>query len=73
MLSTLGSDFGHFSNDKKRWFIAKPNMKESVKEVFEETDISITMEEKNHLRAAIGSRRYLKESSVRRCLIWSEK
>ena len=55
MLSTLGSDFGHFSNDKKRWFIAKPNMKESVKEVFEETDISITMEEKNHLRAAIGS------------------
>ena len=73
MLSTLGSDFGHFSNNKKRWFIAKPNMKESVKEVFEETDISITMEEKNHLRAAIGSRRYLKESSVRRCLIWSVK
>ena len=34
MLSTLGPDFGYFSNGKKRWIIAKPNKKDSVKEVF---------------------------------------
>ena len=33
-LSTLGPDFGYFSNGKKRWIIAKPNKKDSVKEVF---------------------------------------
>ena len=34
MLSTLGPDFGYFSNGKKRWIIAKPNKKDGVKEVF---------------------------------------
>ena len=38
MLSTLGTDFGYFSNGKKRWIIAKPNKKE----VFKETVINIT-------------------------------
>ena len=33
-LSTLGPDFGYFSNGKKCWIIAKPNKKDSVKEVF---------------------------------------
>ena len=61
MLGTLGSDFGYFPNDKKRWIIAKPDKRESVKEVFKKTDISKTMEEKNHLRAVIGPREYLKE------------
>ena len=61
MLGTLGPDFGSFPNDKKRWIIAKPDKKESVKEVFKRTDINKTMEEKNHLRAVIGPQEYLKE------------
>ena len=44
MLGTLGSDFGYFPYDKNRWIIAKPDKKESVKEVFKKTDISKTME-----------------------------
>ena len=38
LLSTLGPDFGYFSNDKEWWIIAKPDKKESVKEVFKEAD-----------------------------------
>ena len=55
MLSTLGPDFGYFSNSKKRWIIAKPNKKDSVKEVFKEKVINITMKAKIHLVAAISS------------------
>ena len=43
MLNTLGPDFGYLSSDKKWWIIAKPDKKESVKEVFQKTDIRITM------------------------------
>ena len=41
MFSTLGPHFGYFSNGKERWIIAKPNKKDSVKEVFKETVINI--------------------------------
>ena len=58
MLSTLGPDFGYFSNGKGRWIIAKPNKKESVKEVFKETVINIRVKAKIHLVAAISSREY---------------
>ena len=47
MLSTLGPDFGYFSNAKKCWIIAKRDKKESVKEIFKDTDINMTMEGKN--------------------------
>ena len=40
MLSTLGPDFGYFSNGKERWITAKPNKKDSVKEVFKETALT---------------------------------
>lgn len=43
MLSTLGPDFGYFLSAKKCW-----DKKESVKEVFKDTDINMTMEGKNH-------------------------
>ena len=43
MLSTLGPDFGYFLNAKKCW-----DKKESVKEIFKDTDINMTMEGKNH-------------------------
>ena len=60
-LSTLGPDFGFFPSNKKWWIDAKPGKKESVKEVFKITDIIVTMEGRNHLRAVIGSREYQEE------------
>ena len=58
MLSTLGPDFGYFLNGKERWIIAKPNKKDSVKEIFKETIINIAVKAKIHLVAAISSREY---------------
>ena len=58
MLSTLGPDFGYFSNGKERWIIAEPNKKDSVKEIFKETVINIAVKAKIHLVAAISSREY---------------
>ena len=43
------------------WIDANPGKKESVKEVFKITDIIVTMEGRNHLRAVIGSRDYQEE------------
>ena len=60
-LSTLGPDFGYFPNDKKCWIIAKPDKKETVEEVFKETNINVTVEGKRHLGVVIGSREYLDE------------
>ena len=58
MLSAIGPDFGYFSNGKERWIIAKPNKKDSVKEIFKETVINIAVKAKIHLVAAISSREY---------------
>ena len=57
-MSTLGPDFGYFSNGKERWIIAKLNKKDSVKEIFKETVINIAVKAKIHLVAAISSREY---------------
>ena len=48
MRSTLGPDFGFFPNKKKWWIIAKPDKTESVKEVFKEKDVKITVENGRH-------------------------
>ena len=42
MLDTLGLQFGYFPNDC--WIIAKPHKKESVEEVFKETNVKIRRE-----------------------------
>ena len=54
-LSTLGPDFGYFLNNKKYWIIAKPDKKETVEEVFKETNINVMVERKKHLGAVLGS------------------
>ena len=63
MLITLDPDFGYFSSGKKWWIITKPDK--------EECGIRITMEGKNHLRAAISSRGYVDEYVSEKVLIWS--
>lgn len=60
-MNTLGPDFRYFPNNKKRRIIAKPNRKETVKEVFKETAVNIKVKEKIHLGTAISSREYQEE------------
>ena len=55
VLSTLGPAFGYFPNNKKFWIIAKPAKEESVREVFKETSINVTVQGQKHLGVVIGS------------------
>ena len=50
MPSTLGPDFGFFPNKEEWWFLAKLDKTESVKEVFKEKDINITLYNGRHNR-----------------------
>ena len=61
VLSTLGPDFGYFPNDKKCWIIAKSAKEESVKDVFKEASINVTVQGQKHLGAVVGSREYSEE------------
>ena len=70
MLSTLGPDFGYFSNSKERWIIAEPNKKDSVKEIFKETVINIAVKAKIHLVAAISSREYQEDNICTKASDW---
>ena len=56
-----GSRFFLPSSDKNHWIIAKPDKKESVKELFKETSIKITLERKKNLFLATGLRECLDE------------
>ena len=52
---------GYFSNRPKCWLIVKPEKEQSVKEIFSETAINITTEDRKHLGAPLGSRDFLEE------------
>ncbi|PFX14076.1 hypothetical protein AWC38_SpisGene21799 [Stylophora pistillata] len=73
MLSILGPDFCYPPNDKNYWIIAKPDKKESVKEVFKETSIKITLGWKKNLGAATGLREYLDEHFSDKVSDWVSK
>ena len=58
VLNSLGPVFGYFPNPKKCWIISKPDKEASVKEVFKDTAVNVTVEGQKHLGAVIGSREY---------------
>ena len=61
MLSSMSPDFCYPPNDKNYWIIGKPDKKKSLKEVFKETGIKITLEGSKNLSAATGLREYSDE------------
>ena len=51
-----GKKFGYYVNQSKSWFIIKnPNNLDHTQNIFKDTGIKITCEEKRHLGAVIGS------------------
>ena len=61
VLNSLGPVFGYFPNPKKCWIISKPDKEASVKEVFKDTAVNVTVEGQKHLGAVIGLREHLEE------------
>ena len=70
VLNSLGPVFGYFPNPKKCWIISKPDKEASVKEVFKDTAVNVTVEGQKHLGAVIGSREYLEEYVSEKVTNW---
>ena len=70
VLNNLGPVFGYFPNPKKCWIISKPDKEASVKEVFKDTAVNVTVEGQKHLGAVIGSREYLEEYVSEKVTNW---
>ena len=56
-----GPPLGYSPNPPKCWLIVKPDKEQAAKEIFSETAINITTEDRKHLGAALGSRDFLEE------------
>ena len=54
-------DLGYYPNAGKCWLVTEPDKEETVRSIFEETEINITTEGQKHLAAALGSRSYLEQ------------
>ena len=50
-----------FFNAKKCWIISKKDKEESVKQVFKDRTVNVTVQGQKHQDAVIGSREYLEE------------
>ena len=56
-----GPPLGYFPNLKKFWLIVKPEKERPAKEIFSDTTINITTEDRKLLGAALGSRDFFEE------------
>ena len=70
VLNSLGPVFGYFPNPKKCWIVSKPDKEASVKEVFKDTAVNVTVEGQKHLGAVIGSQEYLEEYVSEKVTNW---
>ena len=57
-LQSLGPSYGYFVNASKTWLIVKPEYLDVARELFKNTSIGITSEDRRHLGASIGSREF---------------
>ena len=69
-LNTLGPGFGYFPNAQKCWIISKADKEASVKEVFKDTAVNVTVQGQKHLGAVIGSREYLEKYVSEKVTNW---
>ena len=64
-ISAIGPDYGYYPNASKTWLIVKEASLEEATALFQGTGVSITVEGKRHLGAAIGTSSFV-ENYVRR-------
>ena len=53
-LAEIGPSFGYFPQPKKSWLIVKPQFEEKIREIFQGTEIQISVRGERHLGAVIG-------------------
>ena len=70
-LNDLGFMYGYFPNAAKTWLIVKPERLDEAKQQFAGTGVSITVEGKRHLGAALGSRAFTEAYITEKVESWS--
>ena len=70
-LSELGPAYGYFANSKKTWLIVKEKNLPLAMELFSDSGVNITTEEKRHLGAAIGTRPFVESYMQNKVKEWS--
>ena len=63
-------DYGYYPNANKTWLIVKDSIHEEAKSMFKSTGVSITVEGKRHLGAAIGTNSFVKSYVERKISGW---
>ena len=70
-LLSLGPLYGNHSNAPKRYFIVKPQLYDSAKQLFQDTNVQITCHDQRHLGAAIGTQLFTEKYASKKVKIWS--
>ena len=72
-LLSLGPLYGYHPNAAKTYLIVKPQLYDSAKQLFQDTNVQITCHGQRHLGAAIGTRLFTEEYVSRKVKIWSDE
>ena len=60
-LNEEGPKYGYFPKGSKTILIVKANLEEKAKNIFKDTDVTITTEGERHLGAVIGSETFRRQ------------
>lgn len=69
-ISEIGPDYGYFPNATKTWLIVKDGSLEEATSLFQGMGVSITVEGKRHLGAAIGTNSFVESYVQRKVSEW---
>ena len=73
LLEEIGPHYGYFPNGSKTYIVAKPEVAETAKEVFQGTGISISTEGRSYLGGAIGTASFQNQLIDRKVREWAEE
>ena len=73
LLEEIGPHYGYFPNGSKTYIVAKPEVTETAKEVFQGTGISISTEGRSYLGGAIGTTSFQNQLIDRKVREWAEE
>ena len=69
-LSILGPTFGYYPNGSKTHLVVKEEYEEIAKQLFDDTDVHISIQGTRHLGAAIGSKTFTEEYVSNKVQSW---
>ena len=70
-LQDLGPLYGYYPNAAKTWLIVKPSFLSGAQQIFDGTGVQVTVEEKRHLGAALGSHSFTDRYVSEKVELWS--